>query len=526
VDKEGRLIRSRSALLAVALLVLVEPATAQVGLARRAADCEALARSSAPGITIEAATAVEAGDFNAPDGERHDVPRFCRVQAVARPTSDSSIGFELWMPAEGWNGRYYQLGNGGFGGRIHYPSLLAELEKGNAVSQSDTGHQGNSFDGSWALEHPEKILDYGYRSLKVTTDATKRLVGAYYATGPRRSYFVGCSNGGRQALMAAQRFPEDWDGVLAGAPALEWTRQLAAFAWQQQALRSDADSLIPASKLPAIQRAAVASCAPAARVVDGVPADPRYCDFKPSSMICESNERDDCLTARQTAVLDRLHNGLRDPLTGVQVLYGFEATSATVEGQWAEWIVNPAPGPGAHSHFAEQFFRNLVFDDPTWTIDAFDLIRDLQHAQEKRLADESLARALDATDTTLEPFAERGGKLLMYFGWADALIAPRAGVDYYERVSEKIGGIERLRSFFRLFMVPGMAHCQGGPAPHAFGQADIAPALRDDSKHDIRRALEAWVERGRAPDELIAVKYVDDDRSRGVANTATLQAWR
>lgn len=357
----------------------------------RAGDCAALASSELPHVRITAARLVPA---------QPDVPEFCRVQGEARPTADSQIGFEVWLPAAGWNGRYYQLGNGGFAGSIHEPALAAELRRGNAVAATDTGHRADRFDASWALGHPEKIIDYGYRSLIETARAATALVHAYYRTPPRYRYFTGCSNGGRQALIAAQRFPQEWDGILAGAPALDWTRQVAKFAAQPT-------------------------------------------------------------------------GDIRSQLT-----------------------------------LAEQFFRYMVHDDPTWTLARFDGQRDFDRARQRRIGNETLSQVLDATDPDLTRFERRRGKLLMYFGEADDLLSPRMGVEYYEQVLARMGGAERTQAFFRLFMVPGMAHCQGGAAPHAFGQAYVAPGLRDDPEHDIRRALEAWVEQGKVPERIVEAAQV------------------
>ena len=390
-------------------------------------DCAALARLDLPNVHIAAAQSVPG---------QADVPAFCRVEGEARPTADSNIGFELWLPASGWNGRYYQLGGGGFSGSIHHPSLTAELRRGNAVAATDTGHRADAFDATWALNHPEKIIDYGYRSLRETAHAARALVQAYYGRAASYKYFVGCSNGGRQALMAAQRFPEDWDGILAGAPAYAWTRQLATFAWIQHALQTQ-------------------------------PAD-----------------------AAQRVIRE----GPRDPQTAERLYFGFDA--------------DPASEPGLQLKFAEQFFRNMVHDDPDWRIADFVGRRDFDLAQQRRVGGETLSSVLDAIDPDLTAFARRRGKLLMYFGWADALISPYAGVDYYERVVARMGGAARTQEFFRLFMVPGMAHCQGGDAPHAFGQAGIVPGMRDDSEHDIRRALEAWVEQGRVPEKIIEAAQV------------------
>jgi feruloyl esterase len=367
-------------------------------LAGHAGDCSALANHELPHVRVAAAHLVPA---------QADVPEFCRVQGEAQPTADSQIGFELWLPATGWNGRYYQLGNGGFAGTIHHPALAAELRRGNAVAATDTGHRANAFDASWALNHPEKIVDYGYRSLQETSRTAHELVRAYYGRSARYSYFTGCSNGGRQALMAAQRFPEDWDGILAGAPALDWTQQLTTFASQ------------------------------------------------------------------------------------------------------------PAGDVRLQLTFAEQFFRYLVHDDPTWNLGQFDRQRDGDLARQRRIGSQTLSQVLDATDADLTRFERRRGKLLMYFGSADDLISPQAGVDYYERVVAQMGGMERTQAFFRLFMVPGMGHCQGGASPHAFGQAYVAPGMRDDPEHDIRRALEAWVEQGKAPERIVEAAQVLQPYKKG-----------
>jgi feruloyl esterase len=236
--------------------------------------------------------------------------------------------------------------------------------------------------------------------LQETSRTAHELVRAYYGRPARYSYFTGCSNGGRQALMAAQRFPEDWDGILAGAPALDWTQQLTTFASQ------------------------------------------------------------------------------------------------------------PAGDVRLQLTFAEQFFRYLVHDDPTWNLGRFDRQRDGDLARQRRIGNQTLSQVLDATDPDLTRFERRRGKLLMYFGSADDLISPQAGVDYYERVVAQMGGMERTQAFFRLFMVPGMGHCQGGASPHAFGQAYVAPGMRDDPEHDIRRALEAWVEQGKVPERIVEAAQV------------------
>jgi pimeloyl-ACP methyl ester carboxylesterase len=482
-------------------------------VAGHASDCAALAHHELPHVYIAAAQLVPA---------QADVPEFCRVQGEARPTADSQIGFELWLPASDWNGRYYQLGNGGFAGSIHLPALAAELRRGNAVAATDTGHHGHAFDATWALNHPEKIIDYGYRSTPVTAAAVHNLVRAYFGTSARYRYFVGCSNGGRQALMTVQRDPQLWDGVIAGAPALRWTEQLAAFARIQHTLRRSGAGWISASKLPAIQRAAVRSCGAEAHVVDGIPDDPRFCPFQAASLLCKGPETDECLTVGQMKSLEIIQHGSPSVADGGKAYFGFEPAMAAFADNWQRWIVSETPERPSQRTLAEEFYRHFVLGEADWSVERFDDARDAQRAAKVMVLGQPLSQVLDAASTDLSPFAGRGGKLLMYFGWADALIAPRSGVDYYERVSHLMGGAASTRRFFRLFMAPGMTHCQGGESPNAFGQAASAPALVNDARHDIRRALEAWVERGMAPDSLVTARYNNNNPQQGLAATRLL----
>lgn len=429
--------------------------------------------------------------FVAPDGSRVSTPPLCRVRGIARPTPASHITFELWLPASGWNGRYYQLGNGGFAGNIHYPSLAAEAARGNAAALTDTGHAGDGFDARWAENRPERVIDYGHRSIKATSDAARALIRAYYGRSPVRRYFAGCSNGGRQAMMAAQRYPADWDGVIAGAPALQWTRQLATFAALQQRLRSQPANWIPPDKLPAIQRSALASCTPAAAMRNGVPGDPRFCRLDSRKLLCRGAETRQCLTRAQAATLDIIHTGFRN-------YPGFEPAAADKDN-WGAWIVNPDRSAPSQLTFATQAYRHLFGGPDDWEVEHFDAAnwdRALQFSD-----------TLDADDPDLTRFRRRGGKLIMYHGWGDAVISPRATTAYYERVTARMGGAGPIGTFFRLFMVPGMAHCQGGSAPHAFGQSLPAPALYPDALHDIRRALETWVEKGAPPIALTAAAH-------------------
>ena len=357
---------------------------------------------------------------------------------------------------DAWNGRYYQIGTGGFAGTIFPESLAWEAAKGNAAAMTDSGHRGEPMDARWAAGNRRAVEDYGHRSIKVLSDAAAALIARYYGRPARYRYFAGCSNGGRQALMAAQRYPADWDGIVAGAPANLWTRQLASFAELQRRL-----TLLPpldAKALARVQSAVLASC-PRGTVERGVALAPERCRYRP-----------------------------RDPRIAAIAAAGYEPTSAS---GWAGWSVPGPDGAIAQVTFAEQAFRHLLRDEPNWTV------RD----GARPVADDT-RRALDADARDLSAFRNRGGKIVSYFGWADPLIAPHPHLAWQRSLGDS-------RDFYRLFMVPGMGHCQGGGVPDAFGQSPTSPAAAPDAEHDIRAALEAWVEAGRAPERLVAVRWHD-----------------
>jgi len=497
------------------------------------AACEYLGNLKLSNTTITAQS-VPVGSFTAPDGKVYDVPSFCRVHGVSKPTNNSHINFEVWMPASDWNGRYYQLGNGGFAGSISYGEMAGNLNQGNVVSATDNGHEANALDASWALNHPEKIVDFGYRSLKVTTDKAKALINAYYGRKPHYSYFVGCSDGGREALMVAQRFPEDWNGILVGAPANYWTRQFTGFAWNQKALRANPYSYIFPGKLAAIQRAALSSCDANAHLVGGIASDPRFCRYDPSVLICQGRETDECLTKEQVRALKKIYSGPRDPQTGEKIFPGYEPTmesetqksDGSWTGGWRQWITHKNPAEAAQFIFANEFFSNMVFDNPDWDIRTHSAKNDYEFTITKSIAGETMTSILNADSPNLGALEKRDGKILMYFGWGDASNPPQAGIDYYESVKNQMG-VQRTHNFYRLFMVPGMAHCVGGPGPNSFGAFHTFPdgipePLKEDVDHNIIRALEAWVENGIAPEKIIATKFIDDDPSQGVKLTRPL----
>jgi feruloyl esterase len=415
---------------------------------------------------------------------RPDAPAFCRIALEAAPAPRSRIGTEVWLPLSGWSGRFVQLGTGGFAGTLPEAGMAAEVRRGNAVAVTDTGHKGrDGFDAAWARGAPQTVIDYGYRSLAVSARAAKATVAGFYGAPARYSYFVGCSNGGRQALVAAEREPGDWDGVLAGAPAVAWSEQLSHFAEIQQALRRSG-AAIPAGMLPAIQQAARAQC-----------GDAETCAFDPAALRCHGAAGATCLTAAQIAALQPI---VRD----------FDPRWAAARGGWDHWIINADRKAQTQLTFAEQFFREMVLGRSGWRVE------DLKPADLSQAA--RLRPVFDATDRDLAAFRRRGGKLVVYAGSADPVISPG-------RVTRWFDGLAG-RDFARLFVVPGMLHCQGGPEPNAFGQAPIAPAASPDADHDIRRALEDWVERGRPPERLTAVRYLDDDPAKGVVASRTIRA--
>ncbi len=422
------------------------------------------------------------------------------MAGVIKPTGDSDIQFEVWLPSSGWNGKFQGVGNGGFAGSINYEGMESAVAHGYATASTDTGHQAGGTSAAWALGHPEKIIDFGYRAIHETAVMAKTIIRAFYGDGPRHSYFSSCSNGGRQALMEAQRYPEDYDGIIAGAPANYWTHLLSNAAWNLLALLGEKGSYIPPNKLPAIQAAALAACDAQDGVKDGVIEDPSRCRFDPSALQCQGAETDRCLTAPQVTALRKLYAGARTS-SGARVFPGYAPGGEAEPGGWAPWITGQAPEQSLMFAFATQFFKNMVFDNAAWDYHTFNVDRDT------RIADQKMARILNATDPDLSRFRARGGKLILYHGWSDAAIAAGNTINYYESVVAKLGK-KQAGTFVRLFMVPGMQHCGGGSGPNSFGQFGVGAG---DAEHDIDAALERWVEQGTAPERIIATNR---DRAR------------
>lgn len=487
-------------------------ATASFCLAR-AQDCEGLANLKLPQTKVTLAQMTPSGTFTPPWGKPiAGVPRFCRVAGVSRPSADSEIAFEVWMPSEKWNGKFHAVGNGGFAGLIEYQQMANAISHGYATASTNTGHKAERIDmvdASWALGHPEKIIDFGYRAIHLTATNAKAVIAAFYGSGPKHSYFSSCSNGGRQALMETQRYPDDYDGIIAGAPANYWTHLLANAAWDLETLQNA--SYIPPAKLPAIEAAALAACDAQDGVKDGVIEDPPRCRFDTSVLLCKGAENDSCLTAPQLEALNKLYTGAHTS-NGKPVFAGYSPGGEAEPGGWEPWITGNGKQKSLLYMFSTEFFKNMVFSDPRWDFRTLDIDRDT------KIDDEKLAQLLNANDPDLSRFEKRGGKLILYHGWSDAAIAAGATVDYYNRVAAKMGAA-RTHDFVRLFMVPGMQHCGGGAGPNEFGQSGPGTG---DAQYSIDAALERWVEAGTPPDVVIAEKR---DKQGQVVRTRPLCAY-
>jgi hypothetical protein len=478
---------------AVALtLVAAAPAAAR--------ECAELAKAALPDAEITSATPQPAGPFTLPPefgpATTVELPAFCRIQGVLRPTADSEIGLEVWLPAENWSGRFQGVGNGGFAGSIPLSGLASALRSGDAAAASDTGHRDGGTGARWALGHWEKVVDFGWRAVHLTAVAGKKLAEAYYGAAPRKSYFVSCSNGGRQGLMEAQRFPDDYDGIIAGAPAYNWTGLFTGFVWNAQRL-SLPGAAIPAAKTSAIASAVLAQCDKLDGLADGLLADPRQCRFDPAVLRCAPGETDSCLTDPQIAALRDIYRGPRTP-DGRQIYFGFPPGSETAPGSagWDAWIFGLAPGASIQNAFGSNFVKYVVGAPEDWTPGTFDFGRDFDRVQERT------ATTFNATDPDLSRFAARGGKLILFHGWSDAAIPAQGTLAYRDAVIATMGA-ERADEFLRTFMVPGMHHCAGGAGPSEFGQGGPSPGDGDPAT-SLSAALRAWVEEGRAPAQVVA----------------------
>jgi feruloyl esterase len=467
-------------------------------------SCESLTSLKLPQTTITSAATVSAGPLKLQTvtGElAFDVPARCEVRGVIRPSSDSEIQFAVWMPPT-WNGKYRQEGNGGFAGGIPYPNMVDPLRRGYATAGTDDGHDLSTQGAVWAIGHPERVVDYGYRAVHETSVQSKAIVRAFYGREASLSYFSGCSDGGREGLLEAQRFPEDFNGILAGAPANNFSHLLAGFLWNEQALFKSPASTIPAAKLPLIQNAALAMCDAADGVKDGLIRDPRTCRFDPAPLVCKGRDSNECLTAPQAEALRKIYAGPKNPRTGDVIFPGYPP--GTEAFSWASWIVG-GPQPALQTGFGNSYYGEMIFEKPKWDFRTMNFDRDVT------FADQKAGWIIDSTSPDLRSFRAHGGKLIQYHGWADAAISPINSVNYYEQVRDfttkypdpRSDASKPVDDFYRLFMAPGLAHCSGGAGPINFGNSAFnSSVVAAGPDRDAFAALEQWVEKGVAPDRI------------------------
>ena len=511
--------RAAYTLLALCLaLLLVAPSAATAQQA-----CVSLKSLVLPSASVEAAEIVPpaAAHAGAVPGAPPvpATPEYCRVKVLATPTPDSKIGFELWMPTKDWNGKFLQVGNGGLGGSIVTAALAQGVSHNFAVASTDDGHTGSGVDGSWALGHPEKVVDFGYRAVHETSVKSHLLIKQFYSAQPKFAYFSGCSEGGREAMMEAQRYPEDFNGILAGAPAADWTGIMFGFAWNAQALMKDHASYIPPAKRATIAAAALKACGSRDGVTDPFIKDPLSCHFDPTPLLCTGADADSCLTAPQLTALKKIYSGAVDSLTGNELYPGYEPGPEAEPGapglSYASYIYGTPLPPSLDLIFSSSFLGAAVVDDAKYSSLAFDFGKDVATAKAK------VGASLNATSPELKTFKARGGKLIHYHGWYDGSPAPQSSVDYYRAVNSAMGGLKSTQDFYRLFMVPGMMHCGQGPGPNSFGNMTDTSGLMDP-EHNIFSALQVWVEQGRPPESVVATKYPGDDSSKPAAITRPL----
>jgi feruloyl esterase len=509
-------------------------ATSEASLAMPSdrSDCAALTGVNLGDTKVVKATWVAENQFDTPSGVRYPTPPFCRVEGLAKPTPKSQIRFEIWLPtSQNWNGRYYQHGAGAGSGRINYGALASFVNDNVAGAATDDG---GNFDVVLQDGDPDKLVDNLYRGLGETSKAAKGIVRKFYHREEKRRYFEGCSGGGYYAFRAAESFPTEWDGILAGAPADVDDGNVYFNFWNAKRWVENPSSRISPFKLPFIQRAALASCRPQAHVVAGVATDPRYCSFDPAVLLCRGQETRACLTTLQVETLRRLYGGMYDPDTNELYSLGYPPTSEVYwEGSITPWKPKFEFSPSYGNELPSvsginRFFANIVHD-PKWTVRQSNLSaikRQLDVLDQKKIGKFTYKSLLTAGKPDLPLLRRRGSKILMYWGWADQLISPLNGIKIYRKMAHAMGGYGETKNFFRLFLVPGMTHCAGGPGPNSFGQGVLAPpSLHNTPEYNAMRALEEWVESGRAPDQIIATKYNEDEPKFGVSFTRPICAY-
>ncbi len=468
-----------------------------------AASCESIAALSLPNAKVTMAQVVAPGVFTIPGSPPPAgqptvftrVPQFCRVTATLTPSSDSDIKVEVWLPASGWNGKFQAVGNGGWNGNIPYAALANAVIGGYATAATDTGHVGNT--AAFALGHPEKLIDFGYRAVHEMTVKAKSIIDAFYGTAPTLSIWNGCSQGGRQGITAAVRYPTDFDGVVAGAPAVNFVHLHAGRVALNRSVNVTSANAIPASKYPFINQAVLAACDSKDGVTDGVLENPGACAFDPKVLQCTGESDNGCLTPAQVESASRMYAGAKHPTTNAAVLPGL------APGAELAWNVLGGPQPLS---LAIDTFKYVFMKDRSWEPSRFNPAIDIDVAMASDPDD-----TLGSTNADLRPFFARGGKLLMYHGWSDPQVTPYNTINFFHRVLETTGGAG-VGTSIQLYMVPGMNHCQGGPGTDIFDKVG---------------ALEEWIKTGSAPARIDAAHMTKGvvDKTRPLCPLGQVARW-
>ena len=448
------------------------------------AGCDSVKDLHLGNTTITSAEMVAAEEFQQPGpaggkGKQNPafraLPAFCRVVATLTPSADSRIQIEVWLPeVRRWNGNLQSVGNGAWAGSIGYPAMATALNEGYAAASTDTGHTGNNAD--FITGHPEKVVDFAWRAVHEMTIAAKAVVDTNYGRRPTKSYFNGCSTGGRQALAEAQRFPADYDGIIAGAPANFTTHLQGAQLWITGLVTKSPDAMIPPAKYALLHEAALKACDARDGVKDGVIDNPMKCAFDPKVLLCKGPASDACLTAPQVEAARLTYQGPRGLYPGLE------------PGSEKGWNTLSAAKPMA---YADEIYKFLVYKDANWNYLTLDPARDVPRAERE------IGALMDSNDPNLRPFVYRGGKLLLYHGWTDPGVPPRNTISYYNAAAKTVG--KSADESLRLFMIPGMDHCGGGDGTSTF---------------NMMNAISQWVEQGHAPNEIQASRMRNGQADR------------
>jgi feruloyl esterase len=479
-----------------------------------ASSCGDLASLKLPDTTIETAQTIPAGDYTTSDKvARKGMPAFCRVVASVKGAPDSDIRIEMWLPSAGWTGVFHGNGSGGYAGVLayNYGAMEAGLKRGYATAITDMGTApATALNGDALIGHPQKWKDWGILSTHVMAVVGKDIAKAFYGADPKHAYYTGCSTGGQQGIVEAQYYPDDFDGVLVGDPVVNRTWGHVAAVWDYLAANAKPGHKLSDAKLALLTRSAVAACGAKGNGLKSDPfiADPTACDFDPAALACQGSPSDACLTSDEVETAKAFYSGPIDQ-AGKPLFYGWLPGSESGLFNWG-FLEAPANAPGEPAF--DSLFKWALGADWNW--------RDFNFERDMPKVDAALGPSVNgATSGDLSKFRDRGGKMIIYQGWADPLVPPLQTVAFYKAISDKFGGDQSAEGFARLFVAPGFGHCFGGPGPNRFDSAGflgLGPPTTD-AGHDAFTALTHWVEDGAAPAQIVATKFVGDDPAKGIA---------